>query len=593
MLPSEKKPPSHAIVDPGKEYAHRLKARRQQEGHQAQRYTTLARARNVFFILIVLVAWLCEKERLLPLLLVLPVVLFITFLIQRNRSGKAWRRAWRAAEFYERRLACVEERWSGGHASGLRFRNESHPYAADLDLFGTGCLFELLCTACTRTGEDTLAAWLLSPASAEEVRQRQAAVAELRPRLDLREELALLGPEIPAGNHLEALAEWGKTALLTRGVCLAAVVLMTLAMAAFVGWMLGAGPVPFLLVLLLEGLFALALRKRVRRVLDPLERREAVLRPFASLLERLECQTWTSPRLEQLRTTLREENLLSSQRIVRLARLVSLAPLAFLLLWTPQLALAVEAWRRISGPALGRWLAAVGEFEALCALAGYAYENPADPFPEIVADSPCFEAEELGHPLLPRSRCVRNNVSLRCDLRVLVISGSNMSGKSTFLRTVGVNAVLALSGAPVRAQRLRLSPFAIGATLRLEDSLQAGRSRFYTEITRLRQLLDLAKSTPPLLFLLDELLQGTNSDERRQGAEAVLRTLLEHGAVGLVTTHDLALTQIADTLSPRAANVHFEDQLENGAMTFDYRMRPGVAHSKNALALMRAVGFEV
>src|SRR5262249_39127102 len=159
--------------------------------------------------------------------------------------------------------------------------------AADLDLFGTGCLFELLCTACTRTGEDTLAAWLLSPASAEEVRQRQAAVAELRPRLDLREELAVLGPEIPAGNHLETLAEWGKTgpALITRGVRLAAVVLMSLAVAAFVGWMLGAGPVPFLLVLLLEGLFALALCRRVRRVLDPLEQREAVLRSFASLLE--------------------------------------------------------------------------------------------------------------------------------------------------------------------------------------------------------------------------------------------------------------------------------------------------------------------
>jgi DNA mismatch repair ATPase MutS len=279
--------------------------------------------------------------------------------------------------------------------------------------------------------------------------------------------------------------------------------------------------------------------------------------------------------------------------MVQLARLVCLAPLAFLLLWTPQLALAVEAWCRTSGLALGRWLAAVGEFEALCALAGYAYENPADPLPEIVAESPCFDAEELGHPLLPRSRCVRNNVCLRCDLRVLVISGSNMSGKSTFLRTVGVNAVLALAGAPVRAQRLRLSPFTIGATLRIEDSLQAGRSRFYTEITRLRQLLDLAKSTPPLLFLLDELLQGTNSDERRQGAEAVIRTLLDHGAIGLVTTHDLALTQIADALSPRAANVHFEDQLENGAMTFDYRMRPGVAHSKNALALMRAVGFEI
>jgi DNA mismatch repair ATPase MutS len=153
--------------------------------------------------------------------------------------------------------------------------------------------------------------------------------------------------------------------------------------------------------------------------------------------------------------------------------------------------------------------------------------------------------------------------------------------------------VLALSGAPVRARRLRISFFTVGATLRIEDSLQAGRSRFFAEITRLRQLLDLAKSAPPLLFLLDELLQGTNSDERRLGAEAVIRTLLDHGAIGLVTTHDLALTEIADTLTTRATNVHFEDRLENGTMTFDYRMRPGVARSRNALALMRSIGFEL
>jgi DNA mismatch repair ATPase MutS len=188
---------------------------------------------------------------------------------------------------------------------------------------------------------------------------------------------------------------------------------------------------------------------------------------------------------------------------------------------------------------------------------------------------------------------VRNHVCLGGELRVLVVSGSNMSGKSTLLRTVGVNAVLALSGGPVRARRLRISPLAIGATLRIEDSLRDGCSRFYTEITRLRQLLDLAKGEPPLLFLLDELLQGTNSDERRLGAEAVIRTLLEHGAIGLITTHDLALAELAEVLTPRAANVHFEDQLENGAMTFDYRMRSGIARSRNALALMRAVGFEV
>ena len=176
---------------------------------------------------------------------------------------------------------------------------------------------------------------------------------------------------------------------------------------------------------------------------------------------------------------------------------------------------------------------------------------------------------------------------------MLIVSGSNMSGKSTFLRTVGINAVLALAGAPVRARRLRISPLAIGATLRIQDSLQEGRSRFYAEILRVRQVVDLSRGPVPLLFLLDEIFAGTNSHDRRQGAEAVVRGLVEAGAIGLVTTHDLSLTQIAEVLGSRAANVHFADHFENDVMTFDFRLREGVVKNSNALALMRAVGLKV
>jgi DNA mismatch repair ATPase MutS len=210
-----------------------------------------------------------------------------------------------------------------------------------------------------------------------------------------------------------------------------------------------------------------------------------------------------------------------------------------------------------------------------------------------VAEEPCFVGEGLGHPLIPEARCVRNDVRLGETLRVLIVSGSNMSGKSTLLRTVGINAVLALAGAPVRARQLRLSSLAIGATLRIQDSLQAGSSRFYAEITRLRLLTDLARGPLPLLFLLDEILQGTNSHDRRIGAEAIIRSLIDCGALGLVTTHDLALAHIAEALAPRATNVHFADHLEDGKLVFDYRMRPGVVRKSNALELMRSVGLEV
>jgi DNA mismatch repair ATPase MutS len=200
---------------------------------------------------------------------------------------------------------------------------------------------------------------------------------------------------------------------------------------------------------------------------------------------------------------------------------------------------------------------------------------------------------QLGHPLVPRATMVRNDVGLAGDTRLLLVSGSNMSGKSTLLRTVGINAVMALAGAPVRAVSLRLSPLTLGATLRIQDSLQEGRSRFYAEITRIRTLADLAAGPLPLLFLLDELFHGTNSHDRLVGAERVLRSLLDRGAIGLITTHDLALTAIADELAPRAVNVHFQDWFEKGAITFDYRMKAGPVTRSNALALMRAVGLDV
>jgi DNA mismatch repair ATPase MutS len=235
----------------------------------------------------------------------------------------------------------------------------------------------------------------------------------------------------------------------------------------------------------------------------------------------------------------------------------------------------------------------VGEFEALVSLGGYAYEHPADVFPEFAEASPCFEAEGLAHPLLSDRNAVRNEVCFGRDLRVLIISGPNMAGKSTFVRAVGINAVLAQCGAPVRARRLRLSPLAVGASICVLDSLQGGVSRFYAEIRRLKQIFNLTQGPLAVLFLLDEFLQGTNSHDRRLGAEAMVRSLVERGAIGLVTTHDLALAQIAEGLGPSAANAHFEDRLEDGKLLFDYRLQPGVVETSNALNLMRSIGLDV
>ena len=233
----------------------------------------------------------------------------------------------------------------------------------------------------------------------------------------------------------------------------------------------------------------------------------------------------------------------------------------------------------------------MGEYEALASLAGYAFEHPDDAFP-VLAPGAGVEAEALGHPLLGGGG-VRNSLRLGREPQVLVISGSNMSGKSTLLRAVGTAVVMAQAGAPVRAARLVLEPLAVGASIATHDSLQDGRSRFYAEITRLRQILDLTREDWTVLFLLDELLSGTNSHDRRIGAEAVVRSLVDRGALGLLTTHDLALAQVAESLAPRAANVHFEDSVEGEQISFDYRLREGVVTRSNALALMRSIGLEV
>jgi DNA mismatch repair ATPase MutS len=271
------------------------------------------------------------------------------------------------------------------------------------------------------------------------------------------------------------------------------------------------------------------------------------------------------------------------------------------LLYTAQVAFVAEAWRERYGARMRASVDIVGEIEALISLATYSYEHPADPFPEFVkpgSSEAHYDGKELGHPLIALAKNVRNSVRLDSQTRVLLVSGSNMSGKSTLLRAAGINAVLAMAGAPVRAKSLHLSPLAVGTRIHSTDSLQEGRSTFYTEILHIRRVFDLANGNSageplPLLFLFDELLEGTNSKDRRIGAEGLIRAMLRRGAIGIVTTHDLALTEITAALGNSIRNVHFEDQVVDGEMRFDYKLRDGVVTKSNALALMRLIGLEM
>ena len=591
---------------PGAEYARRLIERRDAAEHLAARAGRLSNLRLAVFLIGLAVAVAVFGPKLLSgWMLLPPLAAFAALVLWHDRVLRARQRADRSVAFYQRGLARLDGSWPGTGPGGEAFADPAHPYAADLDLFGPGSLFELLCTARTAAGEARLAAWLSAPAAPDEARARQAAVAELRPRLDLREELALQGEDVRAGVHPAALQAWGSEPALhgAQAWRLIAGALAALATLALMGWVLGGtGPLPLVCTLAMETLVALRFRGQVRHALAAAEQPARDLALLAELLERLEAECFEAPRLVALRAALDTEGRPASREIARLRGLIELAdarrnqlfaPLAAMLLWGVQFGLAIEVWRQRCGRHLVEWLEAVGEIEALSALAGHAFEHPEDSFPEIVEQGPVFLGEALGHPLLPDDRCVRNDVRLGERERVLVVSGSNMSGKSTLLRTVGTNAVLALAGAPVRAGRLTLSPLAVGASIRVNDSLQEGESRFYAEIKRLRQVVDLARDEAHPLFLLDEILHGTNSHDRQIGAAAVVRGLVERGAIGLVTTHDLALAAIAEDLAPRAANVHFEDRLEGERIVFDYRLHPGVVRKGNALELMRAVGLKV
>ena len=595
---------------PADEYRRRLASHRQAHERWNRLHARMASARIIVFVaaLVMLAAAYGDAIAYWPLLV--PLALFTALIYRHDRVLRRRDDAARAMSFYERGLARIEDRWAGTGEPGDRFGDDHHLYANDLDLFGRGSLFELLSIARTRAGEEALAEWLKTPAAPEEIAARQLAVAELTPALDLRETLGRVGAEVRAGVHTAALLDWAEApeVLSPRWLRWIARLFTAALVAAIAAYLLTGEARPILVIVVAQSLFTWPQLRRQEHVLHATDAAAHDLDVLAHLLERLEQEPFDAPRLVALRDALQTDGVAASRAIRALDRLVACHQwqhnLIFLMIALPlmlgtHLAWAMEHWRRRHGRHIRAWLAAAGDFEALASLSAYRYEHPDDPFPQIVAPGATapaharFDGTSLGHPLLAAARMVRNDVRLGGATRLLVISGSNMSGKSTLLRTVGINAVLALAGAPVRASSLTLSPLAIGATLRIQDSLQEGRSRFYAEITRIRAIADAASGRTPLLFLLDELFHGTNSHDRLVGASGVLRSLLDRGAIGLITTHDLALTAIADELSPRAVNVHFEDWFEQGEMRFDYRMKPGRVTRSNALALMRAVGLDV
>ncbi|SPF54848.1 DNA mismatch repair protein MutS domain protein [Candidatus Sulfopaludibacter sp. SbA4] len=508
----------------------------------------------------------------------------------------------RLRRFYAGGVERLEERWVGNGISGQEFEVPDHVYAADLSLFGHGSLFERLCTARTHLGCERLASYLQEPARFAEIRQRQAAVRELTGRTDLREKVALLGRYDFEQSRWQTFAEWldsppaGFASWLGPAALASSVVVGALSAAIMLKPSIWPALLPIILPIAVSNAVAgLSLRKRVRRVLKASAPVASEITIIREGLELLAGERFVTPKLVTLTT-----RAAPAGAVIRLLKPWFMIlrertkdwfylPSLWLLLGT-QSALAIESWRLRYRGSLRQWLDAWAEFEALNSLACYAHENPEDSWAELDDKSAHFSAEGLGHPLMARDTCVRNDVSLGDAYGFCVLSGSNMSGKSTLLRSIGLAAVLAFAGAPVRARSLRLAVMRIGASISVVDSLRDGKSKFLGEVQRLREMLQLS-ADGPVLFLVDEIFSGTNSPDRRAAADAVARTLAARGAIGVISTRDIALAAIA---AHGGTNLHMRSR--DGAdnpLDFDYRLKPGVTTESNALAIARMVGVPI
>jgi MutS domain V len=572
----------------------------------------IASARGLLALFTLLIAWLCFiQDSLHNFWLFVPLVAFLALVVTHNNVVKHLDSASRAVAYYTRRQNQLAGHWQGQGNTGLHYCDDNHPYSSDLDIFGEGSLFELISCARTRLGEETLAQWFTSGAELKTVKQRQLAIDELRTQVDFREQMALLKSDKLDAFDRTRLQQWVKTP--TRSVRpwqrIVATVLGSLAALSVVAWATGFGAGPILIVVLLEIAFYATSIKHIHRMAAETDEAGSGLEMISQVLALVENKSFKAPLLEQLHSDLQTQGHTPSWQINQLHRLIQtlnnclknqvFAPVAFLFGIPIHVMHRIECWQEQVGSHLPSWFDALGQVEALSSLACYAFENPNDPFPELVDHSEepyvdaVFDAENLGHPLIAQEHCVRNTIRIDAKQSLIMVSGSNMSGKSTLLRTIGVNLVLALSGAPVKADKLKTSRFLIGSVMRAHDSLQQGASLFYAVISRIKQVVEQAGQSTPLLFLFDEILQGTNSHDRRIGAESIIHQLIKQHAVGLVTTHDLALTAIVDSLGTKAINIHFEDHLVDGQLRFDYKIRTGPVQKSNALELMRMIGLEV
>ncbi|MGD8861020.1 MAG: DNA mismatch repair protein MutS [Myxococcales bacterium] len=537
------------------------------------------------------------------------LVAFLVAVVLHHRVIVARGLAETRRDIHERHLWRLRGKWQQLPGRGEELLPRDHPYAFDVDLVGRGSLFQRIDVSHTVAGGARLARWLGTPTDAQTVARRQTAVEELAAQVELRQELEAAALRKDRDHRLDGrafreFAELPSYFAPRPWLTPAIFALPPLTLLLYVLGSAGLVPSPSWLLPVAAQLSLLIVSARpVREAFDLAAARQGVVEAFEHLLRVVEQTDPDSELLREIRARIAVGDTPPSAHMRRLKSWASAAELRQqflfhvfinpLTLWDLHVLRGLEAWNRDVGRHTTDWFEALGELEALSSLATLAFGDPDAVMPEIEDSDAPLECEALAHPLLPPDGRVANDLSLQGPGTAAIVTGSNMAGKSTLLRAVGLNVALALAGGPVCARRMRVPQVRLRASMRVQDSLQEGASYFHAELSKLRSVVDGAEDRPPVLFLLDELLRGTNAHARHVGGAAVVKHMLARGATGLVATHDVALSELEQELPGRIQNLHFTDVVEDGEMRFDYRLRRGVVKTSNALRLLAMAGIEV
>ncbi|HEX9616574.1 MAG TPA: hypothetical protein VGA03_04110, partial [Anaerolineales bacterium] len=566
----------------------------------------------------VFLALLSEQARPLQIAILAFVAAFSLVVFLHRRVDRGARRFALSRRYHEAQRARLVLAWDGIPPSTASPPDRGHPFAADLYVTGPRSLHRLLDTAVSTGGSERLRDWLLGPVpDLDRLYERQALVRELRPRPGFRSRLALGGALVLAAGYErwdgEQLLRWLEENLTGKslGRILAALAILAgFNTGLFLLALLGGAPAYWIISLTVYAAAYLWVYRDLSEVFSQAQHLSDTLDRFRAVLAFLENYPYEpESRLARLCAPFWQAGQRPSRYLRRIAWIASAAslqgnPVVWLLLnglvpWDLFFAYQLQRYKAAMRGQLPAWLEAWYELEALNSLANFAYLNPHYTFPQVLRevdpeDGAVFAAQSLGHPLIPEAEKVRNDFRIESLGQVALITGSNMSGKTTFLRTLGANLCLAYAGAPVDSARLTTIPWRLFTCIEVSDSLSDGISYFYAEVRRLKDLLDALRSPHPmpLFFLIDEIFRGTNNRERQIGGRAYVRALAGGHGAGLISTHDLELVTLADAL-PQVGNYHFQETVLDGRMIFDYRLRPGPSPTTNALRIMEMEGLPV